>query len=374
MRLVVIALILLTVYIVQREAYMKSWDKNLATLLRFDKDYLEISEKGTLVETITNDKFLPLPVVQIKFSVDRELIFDDMQNSNVTDHYHRNEIFSILGHQKITRKLEFTASRRGVFKVDGATLLVKDLFLSGQFATSLGFDTNIYVFPKKIKLQNIDNIFRGLMGEINARKSLVADRLTYRGMRDYQSSDSFRSINWKQSAKSASLKVNVYDYTMDASVKILLNLDTDSMIRTNTLLEEAISIVSTLCRRFLREKISVEVISNGLDEKKELIALPGTGAENSHGITVDRYLACIQNSSGNKEFLKLLDKEIRKAEDRVLYIIVSPYHKKDLLDRIDKMQKNGIYVSMIVPYYDQFGYLPERECITGWEVNLTDAS
>ena len=374
MKLIVITVILVAVYIIQREIYNTYWNRKLTTSLKFSKEYLECGEKAKLVETITNDKFLPLPVFQFKFSVDRALKFDDMENSNVTDNYHRNDIFSILGHQRITRKLDFTATERGIYKVEGATLLVKDFFLSSQFAEAVSVDSRVFVFPRKIDVSKIDNVFRGILGEINSRRSLIEDRLTYRGMRDYRTTDSFRTINWKQSAKASQLKVNVYDYTMDAQVKIMLNLDTDSMIRTNTLLEESISIVSSACRKFLRAKISVEVVSNGLDINKEIITLPGNGAENSHGITIDKYLASIANSSGNKDFIKMLDKEIMKAEDRILYLIVSPYHKKDLLSKMDEMNKNGLYVSMIVPYYDQIGYTPERECIHGWEVNLTDAS
>ena len=69
-------------------------------------------------------------------------------------------------------------------------------------------------------------------------------------------------------------------------------------------------------------------------------------------------------------FLKLLDEKVKKPDVSKLYLLVSAYHKPDLLERMDSLKKAGCGVQMIVPYYDAFPYKAEREYIQGWEVIL----
>ncbi len=116
---------------------------------------MECGEEAELIEEIENDKTLPLPVFHFKFSVDRALRFSDMENSVVTDYYHRNEVFSIPGHQKIRRTLSFRGYERGHFRVENVTVLVRDFFMSRLFAQSGREDVGIYVFPKKLDTEKI---------------------------------------------------------------------------------------------------------------------------------------------------------------------------------------------------------------------------
>ncbi len=370
MKLVVAALLIGILYLLQKRVYKKYWNKNLTCDLEFDRDYMECGDHGVLLETVTNDKFLPLPVFHLKFSVDRSFHFLDMVNASVTDNYHKNEAFTLPGHTKVTRKLDFEATKRGVYEITNATVLVKDFFLSTTFADSISRKDSIYVFPEKIDSSNFKVLFQGLMGEMEARRSIVDDELTFRGLRSYQPFDCYRSINWKQSAKARNLMVNLYGYSMNTEVELLLNLDTDSMIETNALLEESISIVSSLCRAFLLKKVSVGLMTNGLGREEKLLPAIGAGGELAHARTIDQQLAEIKSSSGKDSFLKLLDEKVKKPDVSKLYLLVSAYHKPDLLERMDSLKKAGCGVQMIVPYYDAFPYKAEREYIQGWEVIL----
>ena len=96
MKLVVAALLIGILYLLQKRVYKKYWNKNLTCDLEFDRDYMECGDHGVLLETVTNDKFLPLPVFHLKFSVDRSFHFLDMVNASVTDNYHKNEAFTLI--------------------------------------------------------------------------------------------------------------------------------------------------------------------------------------------------------------------------------------------------------------------------------------
>lgn len=370
MKLIAAVFVLLVLYLVQKNLYRNRWSRNLTITLKFNKGFIECGEEAELTEQIFNDKFLPLPVLHIKFAVDRSFLFQDMENSVVTDFYHRNDVFSIMGHQKVTRKHKFQGTKRGFYRIEGANILVRDFFLTASFAKSISSDTAIYVFPEKLDMDSLSLVYQGILGEIAARKSLLYDNLTFRGIRDYQSFDPYRSINWKASAKASNLKVNVYDYTMDAEVRILINLDTDSMIKTDRLLEDSIALASTAARKFLMDNVRVSLLTNGEDSMSHEMVAVSAGADLSHGVTIDKYLSRIESSRGKDAFLALLDDELKMAELHVLYFIISPYHKNDLMERLDRMEKKGLSVNMIVPYYDRIGYQPERPYISGWEVSI----
>ena len=369
MHLVLIVVIIGLIYFIQERLYRKYWKRGLRTSLCFSKEYMECGEEAELIEEIENDKTLPLPVFHFKFSVDRALRFEDMENSVVTDYYHRNEVFSILGHQRIRRSLTFRSSERGHFRVESVNVMVRDFFMSRLFAYTNREDVGIYVFPEKIDADRIASLTRGRIGEIAARRSLVEDPLSFRGLRDYQSMDPYRSINWKQSARTGEWKVNLYDATQDAEVRILLNLDTDSMIRADKLLEESISLASTLARIYLTKKERVMVWTNGLTEEGNKLQAPGLGSELSHGITIDKYLAVIRKSEGKDVFLSRLDAELTSMNRSTLYLIISPYYKEDLLQRMDRLLAEGAAVLGVVPYYTGLGFDARRSYLTGWEVS-----
>ncbi|MBQ9871657.1 MAG: DUF58 domain-containing protein [Eubacterium sp.] len=368
MHLILIVGMIGIIYIIQERLYRKYWKKGLRTSLCFSKEFMECGEEAELIEEIENDKALPLPVFHFKFAVDRSLIFDDMENSVVTDYYHRNDVFTVMGHQKIKRTLTFRGYERGHFQVENVNVMVRDFFMARLFAMNRKEDTGIYVFPKKLDVKRLRSITRGRIGEMEARRSLIEDPLSFRGLRDYQSMDPYRSINWKQSARTGQWKVNLYDATQDAEVRILLNLDTDTMIRTDRLLEESISLVSTLARVYLGKKERVMVWSNGLTKDGEPLTEPGMGSELSHGITIDKYLTMIRKSEGKDAFLDYLEKEAKHASSSTLYLVVSPYYKEDMLERLDVLRKSDAAVLCVVPYYDMIGFEPRRSYLAGWEV------
>ena len=369
MHLIFIIIVIGIIYVLQKRLYHRYWKRGLKTSLIFDREYMECGEEAELAIEIVNDKALPLPVFHFKFSVDRSLQFSDMENSVVTDFYHRNDVFSILGYQKIRRNLSFRSTERGFFRVENVNVMVRDFFMSSTFAESRKEDQGIYVFPGKLDNVKIMQMVRGKVGEIAARRSLMEDPLSFRGLRDYQHGDPFRSINMKQSARTGEWKVNLREPTEDAEVRILLNLDTDTMIRTDRLLEESISLASTMARVYLAKKERVSLWSNGLGADKSKLIIPGSGAELSHGITLDKYLAEIRESEGKDAFLAQLTKERESLRLNVLYIVISPYCKEDMQKELDRFKKEEGAVACIVPYYRRMGLSVRREDVIGWEVD-----
>ena len=63
------------IYLLQRELYKKYWNRNLFASVYFTQHAITELEQGELCETIVNRKCLPLPMLRVKFEVDRHLDF-----------------------------------------------------------------------------------------------------------------------------------------------------------------------------------------------------------------------------------------------------------------------------------------------------------
>lgn len=372
MNLIVAIVIAILVYIVQQRIYVKLWNRNLDVTIAFEDDYVEAGESSAVVETIRNGKFLPLPVFHVKFSTDRSFRFEDQENVAVTDGYYRNDVFSVMGHQKITRRLTFQTTKRGLYGISGLNMTARDFFMTGNFANSIKSDAWLYVLPGKRKAPVLETCSSFILGELSAKRNMTEDPYMLTGIRDYAYGDTMSRINWKATAKTGDLKVNMYGYTAEQRVKILLNLETNSMIKPEYLQEMSIELASSVADMLLRLKISTAICSNGEDILSGNCEKLEAGASMEHRLSVDKYLARIHKNKGIEVFLRILEQEITHPEKNVTYIVVSPYYKENLLLKLDYMKKQGAGIFMLVPYYDIQDKTGWRSYMHGLEVKLNE--
>ena len=95
--------------------FQQIWKKNLDARVEFQKEPALEGEQAELTETIVNQKWMFLPVLQVGFQIHRNLIFADGENTSVSDQCYKRDIFSVGGYQKITRTISFRCSRRGYY-------------------------------------------------------------------------------------------------------------------------------------------------------------------------------------------------------------------------------------------------------------------
>lgn len=372
MQLIIAITIAIFIFIWQKSMYNRMWDERLGLDIRFKDSYINAGERSSLIEIINNGKFLPLPVLHVKFSVDKSFVFDNQDNVSVTDCYHRNDAFSIMGGQRITRKLDFQATKRGVFFISGVTLTAKDFFMTKTFAKVIDCNSRMYIFPRKIDTPEFETYFNTVMGEIEAKRGLLEDPYTFRGIRDYDVSDNMSKINWKASAKNGQLMVNQYGYSWEPRIKILLNLDTNQMIRSDYITELSIELASSIAMEFLDNRVSVGLVSNGLDNKKQPLGVVESGTAVEHMLTIDRYLASIADNQEIDGFLDIVDGLIDSYDRESTYIIISSYHRENLLEKLDYLHEKGMDFHMLVPYFDVQGLSNHRDYMYAWEVELDE--
>lgn len=373
MQLVVAIIVVIIIYILQQKLYLRLWDKGLDIDISFHDDYVNVGEKSYLTEVINNDKFLPMPVFHVKFSTSRSFEFDDYENTSVTDAYHRNDVFSVMGNQKITRKLCFKAMKRGYYSIDSINIIAKDFFMTRTFAATVDNMTSIYVFPKKQKGIDLEAACNTIIGDLEIRRNLIEDPYIFTGIREYDRGDSLNRVNWKATARTNDLMVNVYGYSSEQQIKILLNMETNSIIKTEYLQEIAIELASSMAQYFIAKNVPVGIESNANDIVTGKVNSVKCGSSANHMITIDKYLSRLTGNNGIEDFLAIVSSSINNDYSSVSYVVISSYYRDDLLVKLDYLIKSGKSVCMLVPYLNINKPAFSRPYMYGWEVRLDEA-
>ena len=74
MNIILMLIGVVIVYNILRVAYRDNWSRNLSVDVTFSSNTATKGDTIKMVETVTNAKRMPLPCVNIKFSIDKNLV------------------------------------------------------------------------------------------------------------------------------------------------------------------------------------------------------------------------------------------------------------------------------------------------------------
>ena len=321
-------------YYGQDRLYRACWRKGLSVKLELSDEKAVEGSVLTLTETVSNRKLLPLPLVHIKFVADRSLVFEDDPHASVTDYYYRNDIMTVLSWQRLYRTLSFTCTRRGYYTFRELTATCGNLFFNTNQLAGFPCGKTLCVYPRYVDPSVFDPTFCRMLGSVLTRRFLNEDPFEFRSIRDYQSYDDRKSVNWKASARTGALKVTTHDYTAAQQVRILINLEEFSVLRHDHLLEEGIRLAATAEAALLNRGIQVSLLTNGRDIISRLpVSIPG-GSGPGHLKTIREALARIDLSQTAGPAAALLDRIITETRAQDYLILISSYQKEDMKQQL----------------------------------------
>ena len=274
----ILAAIMLAFFVI-RLAYSRSALNKLDVQLSFSSPRATEGMQLTLTTVLTNLKWLPLPWVAVKFSVSKYLLFADMENSQISDNYYRNDLYNILMRQRITRRFSFVCSKRGYYRIPFVDLSAWDILMESKNAAAIECGAHLTIFPSFLPVQEVDNLCVQIYGQLRARNIMHPDPFSFRGIREYSPHDPLKAINFKASAKAQELMVNQWEYMNSRQVILLYNLQRYSVWHNDVLDEYTIKVVASLAERLVKENIPVRFVTNGIsvkieDERKPLPKKP----------------------------------------------------------------------------------------------------
>lgn len=324
---------LLFAYLIYRlleKVYIRVWNKKLTVEVEFARDTAVEGEKNELVEVITNQKFLPLPMLKVRFFTHKNITFGKGENAAKSDQNYRSDIFTLMPYQKITRILPFECRKRGFYTIEDLSITSSDPLMSTTFVENFKSDTSLLIYPKGVDFKRIEIPFSKMLGSIISNRFSYEDPFEFRTIRKYESFDSMRNINWKASARSEDLLVNAHNYTVEQEVVILLDLDSDTTVEDDGLKEESLQIAATLSSLFIGKGIPLGMVTNGRDmvTKEEPVCEVGCGMP--HIMTVKRCLAGIDLSLKQTTFVEKFKAISGGFSKKAIPVLITPSRNKEL--------------------------------------------
>lgn len=342
MIILIVPAVILALLMTERMLFRRCWDRELGAVLSFDAQPAVEGGTSSLTEVITNGKAIPVPVLEVGFALDTGLRLRDAGNQTVSDQTNAVDVFSVRGHEKITRKLTVDCRRRGYYVINRTSLVAHDFLSREAGYCNLEQNTHLYVYPGEFPPEGLELPLEKIMGEISTRRFLYEDIFLRRGVRDYVPTDPQSRVNWKASARTGSLKVNLSDHSAGQSVRILLNLDEPTIWYPEAVLEDSIRLAASLARVLIQRQISVSMLTNGEDMGRELgipaaaagMAL-GEGVSAGHLARVNELLARIDLRLKRPAFSGFLREETERAageggQSGVTRVLISSSRREDV--------------------------------------------
>lgn len=242
--------------------YASHWCRNLAVSLNFVQEYVYAGEQAQMTEQIENHKKLMLPVLEVAFHMDRRLLFHDWENTSVSDFVYKRDIFALLGYQRITRKLTLDCTKRGYYRIGQAYMTSFSMLHRRRFSIECPTDTELYVYAARADVSDILVACERLMGNVQCAKRLYEDPFAFSSIREYTITDPMKTINWKASARTGDLMVNTFESTLTERVMIYLDMEDSGILKYEHLIEESVSVASSLAQRLIVRGMEVGICVN----------------------------------------------------------------------------------------------------------------
>jgi uncharacterized protein (DUF58 family) len=249
-----------------KKIYSKNWNKKLGVTLRFQEENACEGGEAYITETIRNEKWLPVPLLHVKFQTDRACDFHQGENASVSDMTYKNDIFSLESYSQVKRTIPFTCRKRGVYHVKQADLVTGFLFFRSIRYDKRTQDTSLVVYPSTVEMEKVEKPIKEVIWSSKKKAGLLSDPFSFAGIREYQSSDPLKAVNWKATAHTYSLMVNTYEKTAGQPVVILVNLQMPIGRKGEDLLEESIRLAVTWAEGLMEAGIPFRVLTNRDDD------------------------------------------------------------------------------------------------------------
>jgi uncharacterized protein (DUF58 family) len=222
-----------------------------------------------MIERIANRKLLPLPWLRLESLLSASLVFERQTNLDIRSGdmlQNHISLFSLRPYRLIVRRHRVRCAARGVYRLDSVTLTAGDPFGIASVADRRPLSLQLLVYPKPLPLREVPLPSHSWLGELEAKRWIVEDPFLTTGVRDYAPGDSFRSVNWKATARAGTLQVHKRAATADHRLWICLNVEvSQSMWKQVTdppRIERALRYAASVAQAALERGIAAGLLCN----------------------------------------------------------------------------------------------------------------
>lgn len=199
----------------------------------------------------------------------------------------------LLPRQRLHKAHSISVSLRGRYTLEDLHVSCGDFLGLKEAEKTCGSFREIVVAPKPSESVALQAMVGGYLGDISTRRFIMEDPVLTLGYREYTGSEPMKRIAWSQSARHGTLMVKQNDYTVDPSVSVLLNVETD-LENKEAALEACFSAARTVCAMLEEKGIRYSFVSNAmlLGKKHDSSGVAGLGRRHFSAILEALGRAC----------------------------------------------------------------------------------
>lgn len=239
--------------------------------------------------------------------------------------------------QTVTRAVPVSIPQRGRYVLREFKLSAGDFLGLKETEKTCGRFCEVVVAPREIRARRLDEMFGGYMGELSVNRFILEDPVLTLGYREYTGREPMKMISWKQSAKGAGLMVKKYDYTVEPTVTVILNVDTPAENREE-LAETCFSLARSVCAMLEKQGVKYDFVTNSVPAGAAAeITGEGLGRRHFGGVLETLGRATCQN---NISLERLLEKECRRSR-AAGRILITPGAGEENARALNRLQEFG---------------------------------
>jgi uncharacterized protein (DUF58 family) len=313
---------------------------------------------------IQNTSWWPIPWLR----------FDETLSANLSAGAPVRQVLALRPHETLNVDYELSGMTRGYYDLGPAMLHTGDLFGFAEAQGRLDEPDHLVVYPRVIPLARVNLDCRSPYGTIKSQQPIFADPARVSGKRDYRPGDALRDIDWKSSARAATLQVKKYDPAVSLTTVIFLNLNAPEF--TPQLRYQAgewgIVVAASLANYLVGQRQAVGLASNGADQvsgTRQWSIPPRPGRV--HLMKLLEWLARVKMTENETPFGGWLPRAALDLAWGTTVIIINPTGDEATCRTLHGLVRAGLNPVLVVtePHY-QFGIVRERARRLGFSAHL----
>ena len=363
MKLVFLVVLIYAIVSLQAYIFKKYSFQDLDYSYKFDRDEVFEGENFSLVETIKNNKILPLPWLRSDITASKWLEFGEANAQAISDDTRIvSSFFTLGGYKAVTRTWNVNCTKRGEFEIKKAHMVSSDLFGQAKISKGVEVSYTVLVLPNTVDLEEMFILPRYLQGDTITKRQIAEDPFYISGVREYTDRDPMNSIHWAATAKEQKLMVRNYEYTSQQSLTILLNIKSQEIeygeIVHPDLVEGSIRVCASLLSLATEEGIPVNLYANApTDDMGTDITATNLASGNEHAMDLLRILAKIRMKSvcTVTEFFSYVDSAVSGTD----LAIVTPYLDTAICNYARDKMYNNVHVQIYLTNFVEQKEIPD---------------
>ena len=304
---------------------------------------VEPGETFTLITIIKNGtrRFVPFLSLHEMLPKDISILSEGVKTfymSQMGDTFYLDSKIYLMPRQTLTRRVEVSLPKRGRYFFQGATLSMGDFLGLSEQMEPFRLLKEIVVIPSPLPGDGLAETLGGFLGDMSVLRFIFEDPVLTLGFREYTMREPLKMISWGQSARAGTLMVKNFDYTLELTVTIILNVQCGERADAAILIERCFSLARSVCDVLEDKGIKYDFLTNanaagafsiwssiveGLGERHYMSIMEGLGrATHQHVDTLET----------------LLDKAARGTQQGRSHILITPMNMPEIAPGLERLE------------------------------------